>query len=229
MRNTARFTRWTVAASLVAGAALAAVSVLLMPDLGGGNQERLLSVASAGTPATVSALAFVTAQLPLAVGLVGVAHLARRRVPVLASVAAVLVVVGAFGHAVYGGVNLVMLSMADDPAGLRSHAAVLDRLETGVALPFMAAGLLATVLGLVVLGVAVWRSGVGPRWAGPALLLWVVVEFAGAGLSRWAGYASATLHLVVMATLAIALWRSSLAYWLSAAEEEAPTSEAVAA
>src|SRR5690606_24479259 len=150
--------------------------------------------------ATVSALSFTASQLFLAVGLAGVAHLLRSRVPVLATLGVVLAVLGAFGHAVYGGVNLVMLSMAGtaaDPAALDSYAAVLAHGEQGIAIPFMAAGLLGTVLGFVLLGAALWRGGLGPRWVGPGMIAWVVVEFVGTGLSEWAGYASGVLYAVI--------------------------------
>ncbi|QDO90064.1 hypothetical protein FNH13_18460 [Ornithinimicrobium ciconiae] len=165
----AQLTRTAVAISLVVGAALIVVSVLLMPDFSGGHRERLEAIAAAQATSTISSMSFTVSQLFLAVGLVGVAHLVRSRVPVLATVGAVLVVLGGFGHAVYGGVNVVMLAMAEDLAALDTHAAVLARGEEGIGIPFMAAGLLGTVLGFIVLGVAVWRGGLGPRWVGPLL------------------------------------------------------------
>ena len=107
-------------------------------------------------------------------------------------------VLGAFGHAV--------------------HADVLSGLDSGPAVPFMAMGVLGTVLGLVLLGIAVWRAGLGPRWLGPVLVVFVVVEFAGAGLSVWAGYASAVLFLVGFLTLAATVARSASAVWTTASE-----------
>lgn len=109
------------------------------------------------------------AQLPFAVGLVGVAHLLRGRAPVLSVLGASLAVLGAFGHAVHGGVSLTMLAMAQDTANLPVHAEILAAGESGVALPFMAMGPLGTVLGIILLAVGLWRAHVGPRWvpAGP--------------------------------------------------------------
>src|SRR5690606_11493422 len=137
---------------------------------------------------------------------------------VLAGIGGVLIVLGAFGHAVYGGVNLVMLTMAEDLGSLETHAAVLARGEEGIAIPIMAAGLLGTVLGFIVLGVAVWRGGLGPRWLGPAMIAWVVVEFVGSSLSDWALYASGALYALVFGALAVAVWRSSVGHWQTAAE-----------
>jgi hypothetical protein len=218
MRNTAALTRGTVAASLATCAVLTVVAVLTMPDFSGSQAQWLQEIAAAPTASAVSAMLFVGSQLPFAVGLVGVAHLLRDRAPVLAALGSVLAVLGGFGHATYGGVNLVMLQMAKDPANSAVHVDVLDGVGSGPAVPFMAMGLLGTVLGLVVLGIAVWRAGVGPRWLGPVLVLFVVVEFAGAGISVWAGYASALLFLVGFLTLALVVARSATAVWTTAAE-----------
>ena len=217
----ARFARATVAASLVVGATLTVVSILLMPDFSGGLDESLKAIAAAGSTATISALGFTFSQLFLAVGLVGLAHLLRDRVPVLAALGGTIALLGAFGHAVYGGVNVVMLLMAQDLGALDTHVAVLERGEQGLAIPFMAAGLLGTVLGFILLGVAVWRAGLGPRWVGPAMIFWVVLEFVGSSLSEWAGYASGVLFAVIFGTLAVAVLRSSIAHWTTAAEAEA--------
>lgn len=158
------------------------------------------------------------AQLFLIVGLLGVAHLVRSRVPVLAALGGALVLLGVFGHAVYGGVNLVMLSMSQDTGAHEVHAAVLSHGEQGIAIPFMAAGLLGTAVGFIVLGAAVWRGGLGPRWVGPAMIAWVPLELIGAGLSVWAGYASGALYALILGTLAIAVGRSSITHWQTAAE-----------
>lgn len=215
--NTALLARAAVAGSLVLAAVLTAVSVLLMPDFSGGQADRLAAIAAAPGTATVSAMGFTLAQLFLAVGVVGVAHLLADRTPVLAWTAATLVVLSCFGHAVYGGVNTIMLSMAQDLSAVDVHAEVLARNEQGVGLPFMAAGLLGTVLGLLVLAVALWRGRLGPRWVGPALALWVVVEFVGNSFSEWAGYASGAIYAVVLIALAVEVWRSAPQRWRTAA------------
>lgn len=225
----ARFIRALVAVSLIIGAVLTVISVLLMPDFADSNADRLQAIGDAGGTATVSALSFVVSQLFLAIGLVGVAHLVRGRVPRLAALGGVLVLLGAFGHAVFGGVNVVMLLMAQDLGALQTHAAVLDRGEQGLGIPFMAAGLIGTVLGFILLGIAVWRGGLGPRWVGPAMIVWVLVEFIGSGLSEWASYASGVLYAVIFGTLALAVLQSSIAHWMTAAESATPVAELVTA
>lgn len=218
----AGLTRGTVAAALVIGPALMIVSYIFMPDFSGAMAESLTAIADQGPTATLSAFCFILFQLFLPIGLLGVVTLTRTRVPVLSTIALVLVGLGAFGHAVYGGVQLTMLSMAQDLTALDTHVAVLERGESGVGLALMAVGLLGTVVGFILLGVTVWRAGLGPRWLGPALILWVVVEFAGSGFSEWAGYASGLLFATLFGTLAAVVWRSSLTHWMTAAEAELP-------
>lgn len=80
---------------------------------------------------------------------------------------------------------------------------------------------------MVLLGVAVWRAGLGPRWLG--MIAWVVVEFVGTGLSEWASYVSGVLYAVVFVTLAIVVARSSVQHWLTAAESGSTSAAARAA
>lgn len=222
--TTAQLVRSAVAASLVVGAGLSITSILTMPDFSGDPAAWLREIAAAPGTSALSAVTFAVSQLLGAVGLLGVAHLLASRTPVLAPAGAVLVLLGAFGHAVYGGVNLTMLAMADgDPAALEVHAAAIDRVQSGPAVPFMAAGLLGTVLGFVLLAAAIWRGRLGPRWLGPAIVLWVLVEFVGSSFSEWAGHASGLLYVAVFVALTVEVWRSSPAHWCTAAESRRRT------
>lgn len=213
----ARTVQHVVVGSLVVGAGLTVASIATMPDFTGGFDSRLEAVA-ASRYATFSAVTWVMSQLFVALGIVGVAHVIRRGAPTLASIGAALVLLSCFGHAVYGGVQLAMLGMADDPEHIGIYSALLDRLQGGVAIPVMAAGMLGLVLGFLVLAVALWRAGVGPRWLGPSLVLWLILEFAGSSLSPWASYASGLLYAAVFATLAVTVARSPLAYWRTEVE-----------
>lgn len=222
----ARLTRLGVATALAAGAVTTVVSVVTMPDFGGDHADRLRAIAETPGVSTVSALTWVVAQLLVGVGLVGVGHLLRDRVPVLALVAAALLGLQAFGHAVYGGVNLVMLSMAQDLDAVETHAEVLADVEAGVTLPFMALGLLGTVVGMLVLAAALWRGRLGPRWLAPAIVAWLVAEFAGGALSStWSVYLSGLLYLAVLVTLAVVVHRSSVGHWQTAVEAGAADRE----
>lgn len=199
--------RVTVAFALAACAVMTVVSIPLAPSFEGDHADRLAAIAAAPTASLVSALLFTLAQLPFAVGLVGVAVLTGRRAPRLSFVAAVLAALGGFGHAVHGGVSITMLGMAEDPNRYDVYGDLLAAGESGAMIPFLVAGLVGTVLGVILTGVAVWRAKLGPRWLGPVLVGFVLVEFGGSALSDWAFYASGGLYFLGLVTLAAAVLR----------------------
>ena len=119
--------------------------------------------------------------------------MARGRSPRLAIAGGALAVVGGFGHAVFGGIGLAYLAMSErQPPTGRHFADVVTRVESGLAVIFMAAGLLGTVIGLVLLGIALFRSRVVPRWIPVALWLFIVTEFVLTNVSEWASPAAGT-------------------------------------
>ena len=77
----------------------------------------------------------------------------------------------------------------------------------------MAAGLLGTVLGVLLLSIALFRSRTGPRWVGPVLWAFLVVEFVGSNLSEWASPVSVALYAVALGAIALTVHRSPAAAW----------------
>ncbi|SFS15612.1 hypothetical protein SAMN04487783_2084 [Agrococcus baldri] len=228
MTTTHPIYRTLAALALLLTIVLTGASILLMPAFDGGTEQQLEAIATAGATAAVSATMFTVAQLPMGIGLLAVAHLVGRRSPVLAAIGGTLAVLGCFGHAVHGGLSNVMLAMAAGDAQLLvEHAAVVDAAYAASHGPFMIAGLLGTVLGVVVLAIGLLRSRVAAVWVPCALLAWVLVEFLGSGLVEWAQYASLVLFSAALVGLAIAVWRSDPLEWVSAARrpEVAPAQE----
>ncbi|TRW46098.1 hypothetical protein [Georgenia yuyongxinii] len=202
--------RWTVVVALVLAAVMTVVSVLLMPDFSGSHADWLIAISAAPVAANVSAHLFTVSQLFVAVGVVGVAAQIYSRSPRLAFLAAAFVVLEAFGHMVGGGLSAVMVAMAADPANAGIYAALLDGVESPSGLlPYMALGLLGTIIGLTLLGAALLRAGYGPKWLGVTLIAFVVVEFALSGISVWAGYVSGALFLVAFLAMAALTARGS--------------------
>ena len=213
MKNPATFRRSAAALGLASTAALMVVSTVLAPEFPTGFEERLVAVEAGGTGAVISAITFTLAQLPLMAGLLGIGHLLRTRSPILSNLGTSIALVGAFGHSVYGGVSLVMLDMAADSSNTDVHAGLLEEVEGGPAVAFMAMGLLGTVLGLLLLSAGIWRAGLRPRWLAPALWVFLVVEFAGSALSEWSSHVSTVIFAVVMVTLAGLVLRTPESAW----------------
>lgn len=207
------YRRNVAAAGLVVAAVLSGLSVVLQPPFPDGFAARLAAIDGAGTGAALSAAAFVLAQLPLGAGVLGVAHLLRGRSPRMSTVAASLCVLGAFGHAVFGGVSLVYVVAAGDQANRDAYASLVQQVESSPVMAFAALGLLGTVIGLVLLGISLWRAQLVARWVPAALWAFIVVEFAGSGLSDYASYVSGVLFVVVMGALAGWVLRSPVSAW----------------
>lgn len=193
--------RILVAVCLIVTGLLAALWTLLAPEFSSNAEEFLRAIADGGTAAEVSAFGFAVSQLPFLVGVAGIAAWLYPASPKLAVIGGTLAVLGGFGHAVFGGAALTKVLMSTDPS---AYAGLAGEVESfGLLIPFMAAGLLGTVLGLILLGVAHFRSKAQPRWVGPVLWAFVVVEFAGTTLSEWAIYLSGLLYLAATGALAL--------------------------
>ncbi len=220
------FTRATgllAAICLVATALLSNLSVLLQPEFAADPADRLATIDSSPVTSTVSLLAFVLAQLPFLVGVVAIAWLAKGAAPRLSAVGGTLAVLGGFGHAVFGGIGLAYLAMSTDSTARAAYADTVTRIESGPAVAFMAAGLLGTVLGLVLLGVALFRGRVVAPWIPITLWAFVVVEFVGANLSEWASVAAGALYLAALGGIAVHVLRTcTMAAWSSHDRRSSP-------
>jgi hypothetical protein len=201
--------RMFAVACLVSTALLSAISVLLQPEFSAEPAERLAAMDAAGTAGVASLLTFVLAQLPFMIAAVAIALLARTRSPRLAVAGGAFAVVGGFGHAVFGGIGMAYLAMSSDAANRAALADVVTRVESGVAVLFMAAGLLGTVIGLVLLGIALFRSRVVPRWIPVALWAFIVTEFVLTNFSEWASPAAGALYVAAFTGIAVQLVRDT--------------------
>jgi hypothetical protein len=192
----------SAALGLVTSALLLAGSAVTQPHLTGEATEKLAAIASAGARADLSAVLFAVAQLPFLFGVLGVGALLRPFVRRLAGIGTGLAVAGAFGHALFGGVSLTYLVMARESAGQPAYTRVVTDIESSPVMLVSVIGLAGTVLGLLLLSIALFRARVGPRWIGPALWAFLVVEFVGGALSAYASYVSSVLLVIAFFALA---------------------------
>lgn len=214
--------RTTVAVSLVAGIALAAISLLLQPEVPDDPAEYLERLAGA-TLAPIGLQLFVLSQVFWAIGLVGLGHAASERSPVFGSLGGLFSALGAFGHAVYGGASLVTFSMAGyavESGDVDAALAAFASTQEGAFIPYLVFGLAGTILGVILIAVALLRSGIAPRWVPIALLAWTVIEFVLPNVlpGVWTTYASLVVGVVAFAGAAIAVFRGGTDAWTTLAE-----------
>lgn len=221
MRNPATFRRTAAAVALVTTAVLTVVSNALAPPFPGDVIEQLAEIDKAGTSATISVFTFALAQLPFIVAVLGIGHLLRQQAPVLSNIGTTLAVIGGFGHSVVAGVTLVQLEMAADEPNRAAHAQVLEQLG-GPTVPFLIMGLFGTVLGILLLSIALLRARVVARWVPVTLWAYLVGEFVFSNFTDWADPISGLLYVASFTAIAATIWRSPAILWESAAVPEAP-------
>lgn len=188
-------------AALVLGPVIAGVSVMFQPDLSGTTREQLAALGDSPL-AAVSAVAFLVSQLPLLVTILAIGRLIQERAPRLSAWGTALGVVGCFGHTVFGGISMAYVEMASNEKHRDVYAGLMSQIQDSPVMLFSAAGLLGTVVGLLLLGIGLFRTSIGPVWVGPAVWAFLVVEFVGSSVSRYASYLSVLLLAAAFFALA---------------------------
>ena len=192
---------------VVAGIFLAGFTVLEPPFHSDGVRA-LGEVQHAPVASAISHTMFVVAQLPLLLGLLAFVHVVRDRSPRLAMATAVLCTIGSFGHMVYGGFSGVRLELAGE-ADVERMGRLLETLEASPMLGYAVAGLLGTVLGTVLLAVLASRTRAVPRWVGPGLGAFVVLEFFLSNAVSWLSFVAGGIYALAMFALARAVWTAA--------------------
>ena len=107
-------------------------------------------------------------------------HITRRRGVILGHIAAILTVTGVcLAHLALAGLQLMLWAMAGDAADRQVMASFIDKTQQNPAGLPLVLGHELFAFGIIVLGIAVWRSGFGYRWAGPAIAIGVVIDIVG--------------------------------------------------
>lgn len=204
--STSRFAERSMVLGLTAAAVLLAASAALQPTLSNDATTHLTELHRAGPRAGLAAALFLVGQLPNLIAILAIGHLLRTRSPRLANWGAVLGVIGSFAEGVMAGVTLVFIEMANDTSHRAVFAAFYKHVTTSLLGVVSLLGLVGSVIGLLLLSIGLFRAGVGPRWVGPALWAFLVLQFIGTGLSIWASYLSVLLagaaYLALARTLA---------------------------
>jgi len=178
--------------SLFAAPVLALLFTVFSPPFPDDPVERLAGFADGPLPG-VSAIAFLLMQLPMLVAFLALGRLLLPEAPRLSAWGTALGVVGCFGHVVFGGLSMAYLVMAHDESNRAAYAELLASIESSPVMVFAAAGLLGTVLGQLLISIALLRTRTGPLWVGPAIWAFLVLEFALTGISSVAGYLAVLL------------------------------------
>lgn len=226
MADPAPFRRTAGAVGLAGSAVLAAVATLVYQPTNGGRPAAVLNtLGSAPGRAELATVLFILQGFAFLVAALAIGHLVRGRFPLLSGVGAALGAVGGFAEAVASAFTLAFLPMARDGAHHDAYLGVIAEADKAENL-FSLAGLLGTVVGTLLLSIALFRAHVGPRWVGPVLWAFLVLEFVGSGVAPVLGLAAVTLAVLAFTALAVTVWGSPRSAWATALELSAEVDDA---
>jgi hypothetical protein len=168
---------------LILAPILFAVAEISYPGGGGSGAEQLDTAARNHNLMLADIYVSIASAILFVPAIFGLLHVTRRRGVVLGHVAAILTVAGlGLAHLALAGLQLMLWAMAGPGVDRQAMAAFIDKtMQNPAGLPLvMGHDLFA--LGIVVFGIAVWRSGFGYRWAGPAIAIGVVLDIVGGAI-----------------------------------------------
>jgi hypothetical protein len=187
------------AASLVVGAGLNTAQAVLS-QLGGGRPDDVteqIAFANDQTGLFLAMCVVGTVAVPfMALGFVAAAQELARRSRIVAYIAGSLLVLGMWGFLAVQTAELIQFTTMLDPEG-HSAATYLDRLDESVVLNvvFGIWFFAGTVLGMLVLTIAMLVRGGVPRWIPGAWLAFIVLDFSIGGVGpvdpHWLYFAGA--------------------------------------
>ena len=138
----------------------------------------LQALAESPTRAQISAVLLFFGFVLVAVGIFGIIHLLRHRAVVLGHVAGVLAV---WGWVTFPGLlisDFYDLSLAQW-SNRQEAISISDRAENYVGSAVMGVPVLFGMIGLLLLGVALWRARFAPVWVPAVLLFGWIISFLG--------------------------------------------------
>ena len=205
--DAAHFRRVVAGLCLVAAPLLFAVAEIATPQPSGSAAAQLTSFAQHRHLLVTGVLCGLASSMCFIPALLGLLHKIRDRGVVYAHVAAALIIYGLVTQAALGGINVMFWVMTMPGMNHAAMVNLLNGLQHGsaaAAAPLLAGHYLFAV-GVVLLGVAVWRARLAPRWAGILVALWPVTDVA---LSSAGDLASLVSDAIAIAGFAALGWRT---------------------
>jgi hypothetical protein len=183
-----------------------------------GNGAAQLDIAARNQAVMLADIYFGIASAILFIPAVyAVLHVTRRRGVVLGHVAAILTIAGVcLAHLALGGLQLMLWAMAAPGVDRQAMASFIDKTQQNPAGLPLVLGHELFAFGIIVLGLAIWRSGFGYRWAGPAVAIGVVIDIVGgtAGLpDPWVSIVSDGIFVTGLAAVGLKVLLTSDTEW----------------
>jgi hypothetical protein len=223
--NAANFRRSVAGLSLLLAPTLFAAAELASSDSSGDAAAQLAEFTAHRGTLLAAVLCGIGASMFFLPALFGLLQQVRRRGVVYSHIAAVLMVYGLVTQAALWGVNLMFWEMAKPGMNPAAMAALLDGLQHEPVGAVLLLGHFTFAIGMILLGIGLWRAHVAPRWGALLVILFPVVDIlvSYTPLDGVAGdIASSACGVVGFAALGFRLLASADADWDRAATEPRP-------
>jgi hypothetical protein len=200
-------------------------SLLVHP--GEGDDGLLASVAAEPGRIQVAALLVLACAVFIVPAMIGIAHLVRGRGVVLVHLGAALTIVGAIGHAVFAGFQIVLagtITSGVDPAELEG---LVEEVPNAGFVVVLLTFLVGFMPGLLLVAAALWRSKVVAGWVPLGLVAIVATDFLPTD-NRMIGAIAPAFGLVCFAAIGRVLLTTSNDEWrLGRTDTSEPADDAV--
>ena len=213
--DAAHFRRVVAGLCLVAAPVLFAVAEIATPQPSGSAAAQLATFAQHRGQLLLGVLCGLASSMCFVPALFGLLHKIRNRGVVYAHVAAALIIYGLVTQAALGGINVMFWVMTKPGMNHGAMVNLLNGLQHGTAVagaPLLAGHYLFAV-GVVLLGVAVWRARLAPRWAGILVALFPISDVALSGAGDISSLISDAIGVVGFAALGWRLLTAPDASW----------------
>ncbi len=207
-----RLLHWVLAIAIVGGPLGYLLGGLLAPAVHHSGRSTIASNAAANSLTNATHLAaFVVASFLLPIGAAGLAHLAYRRTPWLATIGGLLGMVGWLPFSALTALDALAATMAHLPDS-SSYAALLDRFTNGAVMnTYLIVYIICHLVAYVLFGIALRRAHVIPRWASWSMIASSPLTVAAFALPARVAIGVAALALLLIGSLpaahAMVTWR----------------------
>jgi hypothetical protein len=209
------FRRTVAGLCLVAAPALFAAAEILTPQPSGGTAAQLASFAQHRDQLLAGLLCGLASSMLFAPALFGLLQQIRTKGVAYAHVAAAMIIYGLVADAALAGVNAMFWVMTKPGTNRGAMVSLLHGLEHGSAVPGapLLAGHYLFAVGILLLGVAVWRARLAPRWAGILVALFPVADVALSPAGDISSLISDAIGIAGFAALGLRLLATPDAEW----------------
>jgi hypothetical protein len=171
-----RFHRWVVVVCLVAAPLLLVPAIILHP--GEGDAGLIESIAASPGRVEAANLLVILSSLLFVPALLGVMRSVTGRGAILTTIGAGLAVIGAVGHAVWAGFQVVLVGLVQSGIDRAQLTALVEGDPPNATfIVVLLMFLVGFFLGMLLLAGGLWRSGIFPKWAAIAIGALALFDF----------------------------------------------------